>query len=312
MSVGRTVDTLAPEALRPEDLRRPGHPHLCRCFDCFLWRADAPKRRRRDVRLARQRVAQKAWRARRRGLTAEQIVAEQVKRRVELVRVREARAARARAATVEAARVRREARAAFVEFACDVALIDREDREHQRRLDRLVREVARVRAACERGQHRRVPVRPDRELSAADRLRAVNRESARRRYVSPLPVDDPRHGKASTRKNWGCKCEACVAADVADRERRSAVRAGGLADGDRRHGTLAGYSGWRCRCGACAAAGAEARAVRRAARKAEGLPVGDVRHGTASGYNEWCCRCVPCREYNTAVCAAWKANRRSG
>lgn len=52
MSVGRTVDTSAPEAFRPEDLRCPGHPHLCPCFACYLWRdslriAREAKRQRR-------------------------------------------------------------------------------------------------------------------------------------------------------------------------------------------------------------------------------------------------------------------------
>jgi hypothetical protein len=40
-------------------------------------------------------------------------------------------------------------------------------------------------------------------------------ESRMMRYDRPLAPDDPRHGKASTYTNHGCRCRACTAANTA-------------------------------------------------------------------------------------------------
>jgi hypothetical protein len=35
-----------------------------------------------------------------------------------------------------------------------------------------------------------------------------------RLHATPLPPDDPRHGKPSTYSNWGCRCTRCTAANT--------------------------------------------------------------------------------------------------
>lgn len=49
-------------------------------------------------------------------------------------------------------------------------------------------------------------------------------EQRRRRAERGLAPDDPRHGKATTYTNWGCRCPKCTAANTeACRARRGAA-----------------------------------------------------------------------------------------
>lgn len=54
------------------------------------------------------------------------------------------------------------------------------------------------------------PVDPEARAKNAARCRAQRA----RRAARGLPDDDPRHGKASTYTNWGCRCPACTAANT--------------------------------------------------------------------------------------------------
>lgn len=69
-----------------------------------------------------------------------------------------------------------------------------------------------------------------------------------------LPPDDPRHGKATSYTNYGCRCDACREAQTKDMaQHRTRMRAAGLPEGDPRHGTSNGYANYGCRCETCRA-----------------------------------------------------------
>jgi hypothetical protein len=67
-----------------------------------------------------------------------------------------------------------------------------------------------------------------------------------------LPDGDPRHGTTNAYDNFGCRCDACKAANTRVLAQRKAARlARGLAPDDPRHGTDNGYRNWGCRCAPC-------------------------------------------------------------
>jgi hypothetical protein len=76
-------------------------------------------------------------------------------------------------------------------------------------------------------------------------------QALRRRGLSD---GDPRHGSRTGYGQYGCRCEACRAANTASCRDWRRRMARGLSDGDPRHGTSNGYSNYGCRCEDCRAA----------------------------------------------------------
>lgn len=88
--------------------------------------------------------------------------------------------------------------------------------------------VRRVLADTERNAGESVALREQRAKQAreqAERKRARNREHMRRKKQKGIAPDDPRHGKASTYNNFGCRCDPCTqAAAEAQRDRRAEAK----------------------------------------------------------------------------------------
>ena len=67
-----------------------------------------------------------------------------------------------------------------------------------------------------------------------------------------LHVDDKRHGTLAGYNHFGCRCDKCKEANVADgMRRRKAREAKGLPADDERHGTYNAYINYGCRCDHC-------------------------------------------------------------
>lgn len=88
--------------------------------------------------------------------------------------------------------------------------------------------VRRVLADTDRVLGESVALREQRAQQArerADRKRVQNREHMRRKKQHGIAPDDPRHGKASTYNNFGCRCDPCTqAAAEAQRDRRAEAK----------------------------------------------------------------------------------------
>lgn len=85
--------------------------------------------------------------------------------------------------------------------------------------------VRRVLADTERNAGESVALREQRaKLSReqAERKRARNREHMRRKKQNGIAPDDPRHGKASTYNNFGCRCDPCTEAAATEQRNRRA------------------------------------------------------------------------------------------
>lgn len=88
--------------------------------------------------------------------------------------------------------------------------------------------VRRVLADTELIEGESVALREQRAQEArerAERKRARNREHMRRKKQKGIAPDDPRHGKASTYSNFGCRCDPCTqAAAERQRDRRAEAK----------------------------------------------------------------------------------------
>lgn len=83
--------------------------------------------------------------------------------------------------------------------------------------------VRRVLADTDRVEGESAELREERAAQArerAERRRAQNREHMRRKKQNGIAPDDPRHGKASTYNNFGCRCDRCTEASAEDQRRR--------------------------------------------------------------------------------------------
>jgi hypothetical protein len=91
-----------------------------------------------------------------------------------------------------------------------------------------------------------------RVLSADPEPRSVIPAKKLKKWTpEPLPEDDPRHGTSNGYMNYGCRCQPCVDARKAYRERLKANPAGRAARSE--HGTTSKYARG-CRCDQCRAA----------------------------------------------------------
>lgn len=72
----------------------------------------------------------------------------------------------------------------------------------------------------------------------------------------PLTANDPRHGKRHSYAYYGCRCEACTAAEKEYyyEKRRKRVERGVP---EHLHGTMNAYKNYLCRCDKCRAVWAE-------------------------------------------------------
>nr|CRL70317.1 hypothetical protein CPGR_01932 [Mycolicibacterium komanii] len=88
--------------------------------------------------------------------------------------------------------------------------------------------VRRVLADTDRVAGESAALREERAQGARERAeqkRARNREHMRRKKQRGIAPDDPRHGKASTYNNFGCRCDPCTqAAAEAQRDRRAEAK----------------------------------------------------------------------------------------
>lgn len=115
------------------------------------------------------------------------------------------------------------------------------------------------------------------------------------------------HGRRTTYRYWGCRCDDCTDANtgyaISNRRRSTELLAMGLAVVPREaHGKASTYNNHGCRCGPCVTAHS-AECLRMKRGRAERLAADPslVEHGTENAYNNWGCRCDMCR--NVAVAA---------
>lgn len=76
----------------------------------------------------------------------------------------------------------------------------------------------------------------------------------RRARRDPSTLSEDAHGKASTYRNWKCRCEPCTKAHAeysAPYTRAYHSRKKGQEVPEDKHGTMTGYNVYACRCQPC-------------------------------------------------------------